>query len=432
MDIGDMILISVDDHVVEGPSMEGFFQDHLPAKYKDRAPRVIHRDNGTDAWLIDGVEVASFGLNAVMGRIPEEWGYDPATFEQVRPGTYDVHERIRDMNVNGVLAGMNFPSWPGNGGQFFTQTDDEEFVAAMVRAYNDWHIHDWCGAYPGRFIPLAISGFKLGPEWMAGEIRRVADLGCHAVSWHSEPHRFGMPDYHGDEWYPALAASQECETAVVFHFGSMVQRFPRSPFDVIPHAMPFQTAVFASELLWSPMMREFPDLKFALAEGGIGWYPYWLEKADFVYQHHHRWTGQDFGDKLPSQVFKDRVLVCFIDDETGLEMRHRIGVDNIAWECDYPHSDSTWPEAPEVVMKSFRAVDVPDEDIHKITWENACRFYKFDPFQHIPREQCTVDALRALAADVDTTPRRYGPPPDEARMEAAKHAVWTDIPKHDE
>ena len=67
MDTGDMILVSVDNHVVEGPSMEGFFQDHLPAKYKDRAPRVIHRDNGTDAWLIDGVEVASFGLNAVMG-----------------------------------------------------------------------------------------------------------------------------------------------------------------------------------------------------------------------------------------------------------------------------------------------------------------------------------------------------------------------------
>jgi hypothetical protein len=194
--------------------------------------------------------------------------------------------------------------------------------------------------------------------------------------------------------------------------------------------MPFQTAVFASELLWSPMMRDFPDLKFALAEGGIGWYPYWLEKADFVYQHHHRWTGQDFGDKLPSQVFKDRVLVCFIDDETGLEMRHRIGVGNIAWECDYPHSDSTWPEAPEVVMKSFQAVGVPDDDIDKITWENACRFYKFDPFEHIPREQCTVNALRAQAADVDTTPRRYGPPPDETRMAAARSATWTDIPKH--
>jgi predicted TIM-barrel fold metal-dependent hydrolase len=355
-----------------------------------------------------------------MGRVPEEWGYDPATFEQVRPGTYDVHERVRDMNVNGVLAGLNFPSWPGNGGQFFTQSDDDEFVAAMIRAYNDWHIDAWCGAHPGRFIPLALSGFKLGPEWMAGEIRRLADKGCHAISWHSEPYRFGMPDYHGDEWDPALAASQECGSVVVFHFGSMVQRMPRSPFDVIPHAMPFQTAVFASELLWSPMMIKFPELKFALAEGAIGWYPYWLEKADFVYQHHHRWTGSDFGGKLPSEVFRDRVLVCFIDDETGLEMRHRIGVKNMSWECDYPHSDSTWPQAPEVLMKSFDAVGVPDDEIDLISWKNACDFYQFDPFEHRSREECTVGALRAQAADVDTTPRRYGPPVDDAVVEAAR------------
>ncbi|MGE3835495.1 MAG: amidohydrolase family protein [Acidimicrobiia bacterium] len=428
MDVGDMILVSVDDHVVEPPSLGDFFREHLPAKFKDRAPKVIRRDDGTDAWLIEGQEIATFGLNAVAGRVPEEWGYDPRSFDQVRPGTYDVHERVRDMDANGVLAGLNFPSWPGNGGQFFTQNTDDEFVAAMIRAYNDWHIHEWAGAYPGRFIPLALSGFKLGAEWMAGEIRRVADLGCHAVSWHSDPHRFGMPDYHGHEWDPAFAASVECDTAVVFHFGGALERMPRSPFDVIPHAMPFQTAIFASELLWSPMMTGFPTLKLALAEGAIGWYPYWLEKADFVYQHHHRWTGSDFGGRLPSQVFRDRVLVCFIDDETGLELRHRIGIDNLSWECDYPHSDSTWPQAPEVLMKSFEAVGVPDDDIHKITWENACRFYEFDPFPSVPKEQATVSALRAKATDVDTTARRYGPPPDEAAIAAAKQTHWAAPP----
>jgi predicted TIM-barrel fold metal-dependent hydrolase len=429
MQVSDMILISVDDHVVEAPSMHEFFREHLPQKYKDRAPKVIRRANGTDAWLIEGQEISTFGLNAVMGRVPEEWGYDPATFDQVRPGTYDVHQRIRDMDANGVLAGLNFPSWPGNGGQFFTQSDDDGFVAAMLRAYNDWHIHEWAGAYPGRFIPLALSGFKLGPEWMAGEIRRVAELGCHAVSWHSEPFRFGMPDYHGDDWDPALAVSQEVGSVVVFHFGGALQRMPRSPFDVIPHAMPFQTAIFASELLWSPMIRKFPDLKFALAEGAIGWYPYWLEKADFVYQHHHRWTGQDFGDKLPSQVFRDRVLVCFIDDETGLELRHRIGIKNLAWECDYPHSDSTWPQSPEALMKSFQTLVVPDDDIHRITWENACTYYQFDPFASIPREQSTVGALRRRALDVDTTPRRYGAPPDEAKVEQARHAHFAEPPR---
>jgi hypothetical protein len=123
-----------------------------------------------------------------------------------------------------------------------------------------------------------------------------------------------------------------------------------------------------------------------------------------TYQKHHRWTGQDFGDKLPSQVFRERVLTCFIEDDVGLEMRHHIGVDHIAWECDYPHSDSSWPQSPELLVKSLDAVGLPDEEIEKITWRNACDFYRFDPFGHIPREQATVGALRALASDVDTTP----------------------------
>jgi predicted TIM-barrel fold metal-dependent hydrolase len=255
---------------------------------------------------------------------------------------------------------------------------------------------------------LALSGFPLGADWMAEEIKRVAEKGCHAISFHSETYRFGMPDLHGDEWDAAWKACEETGSVMVFHFGGAPHFMPRTPFDVIPHSMPFQTAIFAAELLWSPIMRKFPKIKMALAEGGIGWVPYFLEKADFVYQHHHRWTGADFGDMLPSQVFRSHVQTCFIDDETGLRNRHAIGVDTITWECDYPHSDSTWPQSPETVMKSLEAAAVPDDEIHMVTWENACRWYDFDPFEHRSREQCTVGALRAQALDVDTTPREYG------------------------
>ena len=133
-------------------------KDHVPAKYKERVPRVIRRDDGTDAWLIEGQEIATLRSQRGAGPSAARAGAaDPASFDQVRPGTYDVHERIRDMNVNGVLASLNFPSWPGLGGQFFVQSDDTEFVEVMIRAYNDWHIDEWCGAYPGRFIPLALS-----------------------------------------------------------------------------------------------------------------------------------------------------------------------------------------------------------------------------------------------------------------------------------
>ena len=115
----------------------------------------------------------------------------------------------------------------------------------------------------------------------------------------------------------------------------------------------------AADLLWSPVLRKFPRIKFALSEGGIGWIPYFLERVDYVYQHHKAWTGQDFGDKLPSQLFRERIITCFIDDPVGVEVRHRVGLDTITWECDYPHSDSTWPQSPETVMKSPPASPPP-------------------------------------------------------------------------
>jgi len=201
---------------------------------------------------------------------------------------------------------------------------------------------------------------------------------------------------------------EETETVMVFHFGGKPTFMQRTPFDVISTAMPFQTAIFAAELLWSPIMRRFPDVRMALAEGGIGWIPYFLEKEDFVYDHHHLWTGADFGDMLPSQVFREHVQECFIDDLTGLKARDDIGVGMIAWECDYPHSDSTWPQAPEVLMKSLEAAGLSDEEIDMVTWSNAARWYQFEPFKHRTCEEATVGALRARAQDVDTTPWEYG------------------------
>ena len=150
----------------------------------------------------------------------------------------------------------------------------------------------------------------------------------------------------------------------------------------------------ATDLLWSNVLRKFPDLKFALSEGGIGWLPYWLERIDYVYQQHRFWTHQDFGDQLPSQVARDHFTFCFISDRAGVDARHAIGIDNITWECDYPHSDSSWPHSPESVIKQLDGV--PDAEINKITYENAMRIFGYDPFATIPKEKATVGGLRAL------------------------------------
>jgi len=298
---------------------------------------------------------------------------------------------------------MCFPSFPQFCGQLFARTQDKDVALAMLRAYNDWHIESWCGAYPGRFIPLSIPAIW-EPEIMAAEVRRVAAKGCHAVTFSENPSKLGWPSVHSDHWDPFWTACSDEGTVVCMHIGSsseIVIPSPDSPFDVLITLSPMNIVQCAADLLFSPVLRKFPDLRLALSEDGIGWIPYFLERVDYVYSHHKAWTGQDFGDMLLSQVFSERVVTCFIDDAFGVESRRYLNIDNICWECDYPHSDSTWPQAPEMAMKYLDGVS--DSDVNKITHENAMRLFHYDPFSVRPREKCTVAALRAEATDVDTS-----------------------------
>jgi hypothetical protein len=388
----DMILVSVDDHVVEPPDM---FEGHLPARYRDVAPRVVTKEDGTDVWRYEGQELPNIGLNAVAGRPPDEFGIDPTSFAEMRKGCYDIHARVEDMNANGVLGSMCFPSFPQFCGQLFARTEDKDVALAMLHAYNDWHVDEWCGTYPGRFIPLSLPPLW-DPELMAAEVRRVAAKGCHAVTFSENPEKLGHPSFHSEHWDPFWKACADEGTIVCLHIGSSSQLVVTSveaPIDVMISLQPMNIVQAAADLLWSRVLRAFPSLRFALSEGGIGWIPYLLERVDYVYEHHRAWTGQDFGDLLPSQLFKERLVTCFIDDAVGLEIRHRIGVEHITWECDYPHSDSTWPHSPERLAKAL--TEVPDDEIDLITHRNAMREFRYDPFAHRPKERCTVGALRA-------------------------------------
>jgi hypothetical protein len=143
-----------------------------------------------------------------------------------------------------------------------------------------------------------------------------------------------------------------------------------------------------------------------MSEGGTGWLPYMLERMDYVQKHHAAWTGTDLGGKTPTEVFHEHFWTCFIDDQIGVKLRNEVGIDKAMWECDYPHSDCTWPTSPEILWRSLQ--DLPEHEINKITHENAMRCFSFDPFQYRPREKATVKALRAEAAHVDTATRSMG------------------------
>ena len=399
----DLILISVDDHIIEPPNL---FDAHLPERYKADAPRIVRRDDGADVWRFGEVEVPNVALNAVAGRPKEEYGVEPQSLDEIRPGCYQVDERIKDMNACGLLASMNFPSFPGFAARLFA-VEDEEFGLALVRAYNDWHLDEWCGAHPGRFIPMALPVIW-DAEKCAEEVRRVADKGCHSLSFTENPAALGYPSFHDSYWDPLWAAACDTNTVLSIHLGSSGQLSfpaPDSPPDVMITLQPMNIQSAAADLLWSRVLKEFPAIRIALSEGSTGWVPYFLERVDRTYDMHHLWTGQDFGDRMPSDVFREHFLTCFISDHTGVYMRNQIGIDNISWECDYPHSDSAWPDAPEELAKLMTEAGVTEAEAAKITHENAMRWYSFDPFAHVPREQATVGALREAAAGHDVSIR---------------------------
>ncbi|MEU2865262.1 amidohydrolase family protein [Streptomyces mirabilis] len=403
MDRDDLILISVDDHIIEPPDM---FVNHLPERYKDDAPQLVHQDDGTDTWTFRETVIRTAALNAVAGRPKEEYGLEPQALDEIRPGCYDVNERVADMNAGGILAQMNFPSFPGFAARLFA-TEDADFSLALVRAYNDWHIDEWCGAHPGRFIPMAIPVIW-DAELCAAEVRRVAAKGCHSLTFTENPAVLGYPSFHDPYWNPLWRALSDTNTVLSVHIGSSGKlAIPAvdSPPDVMITLQPMNIVSAAADLLWSQPVKDFPDLRIALSEGGTGWIPYFLERVDRTFEMHAAWTLQDFGGKLPSEVFREHFLTCFISDPMGVKLRHEIGIDNIAWECDYPHSDSMWPEAPEELMGVMERFDVSVPDINKMTHENAMRWYSFDPFTHVPREQATVGALRKRAEGHDVSIR---------------------------
>jgi predicted TIM-barrel fold metal-dependent hydrolase len=398
MQMNDMVLVSVDDHITEPGTV---FDNQLSGEALATAPKLRAKSDGSNYWEYQGRKIPSIALNAVVGRPPEEYGMEPTSLDQLRTGCYDVHERVKDMNVNGIAASLNFASFPGHDGGTFIGAPDKAQALIHLRAYNDWHVDEWCGAYPGRFIPCGIL-----PLWdmaaTAAEVRRLADKGCHALSINENPTRRGLPSIHNEYWEPLWKAVSDCGSALCLHIGSgnpAPHASDESPIEAWITTMPISIVVGAADWLNLAALHRYPDLRIALSEGSIGWVPYFLERADFAHQQHNAWTHSKtiFGASKPSDIFKRHFLNCFIVDDFGLKNIDAVGEDNIAYECDYPHSDTLWPKAPEHLWESVKHLTAAQID--KVTHGNAMRDFRFDPFQHHTREELTVGALRARAKE---------------------------------
>lgn len=408
MDMNDMVIISVDDHISEPPDL---FKNHLSGDLLESAPKLVQDVNGKDYWTYQGVNFPSVGLNAVVGKPFEEYGMEPSSMDQLRLGVYDVHARIDDMDVNGIAASLNFGSTFDFAGGRLHKVADKALATRHMQAYNDWHVDEWCAAYPGRFIPCGILP-TYDMDATLAELKRLSDKGCYTVSINENPTVQGLPSIHNEYWKPFYKAINDLDMTIALHIGGgnpAPHASMETPIEAWITTMPMSISQGASDWLQLEALQEYPDMRIALSEGGIGWVPYFMERADFSNSRHKAWTNSRFpGAMKPSDTFKRHFLNCFIDDAFGLQNIQFIGEDNIAYECDYPHSDTLWPEVPERLWPTIN--HLTDLQIDKITHLNGMRFFRFDPFEHFKKEELTVGALRAKAAakGVDTTVRSTG------------------------
>lgn len=366
--------ISVDDHIVEPPDA---FVGRLPAKFAERAPRVL-RQAGADVWTYDGQEFPNVGFNAVVGRPVDEYSFEPSRFEDMRRGAWDIDARIADMDLSGVYASLCFPSFlPGFAGQRIQlSTKDEELALATVRAWNDWNIEAWSGAYPDRMIPCQLPYF-LDPEIGAQEIYKNAERGYKAVTFSEAPHLLGLPSMHSGHWDPIMRACEETGTVVNLHVGSSStspSTAPDAPPDVTG-VLFLGYAMFAGvDWLYSKIPVRFPDIKIVLSEGGTGWVPALVDRLNHMLSYHSMygtWAGIEM---TPAEVFLRNFYFCAVEDPSTFAIRDVVGVDHIFLEQDYPHCDSTWPRTQSVIDHEIGGL--PADDIRKMTWENASRVYR--------------------------------------------------------
>jgi predicted TIM-barrel fold metal-dependent hydrolase len=385
-------IVSVDDHVVEPPHV---WERWLPARYRDRGPRVERRGIGAmrhigggtyeqtfdddapdkgDCWVYEDLVYVHKRHVAAVGFPRDQMTMSPITYDEMRPGCYDPTHRVEDMELNHVEASLCFPTFPRFCGQTFTEAKDRDLALACIRAYNDWMVEEWCGDSAGRLIPLIIVPLW-DAELAAAELRRNAERGVRAVTFSEIPPHLGLPSIHSGAWDPFLAACEETATVVCMHIGSsskMPATSPDAP-NAVAATLSFNNAMASlSDWLFSGKLVEFPELKLAYSEGQIGWIPYVLERADTVWQQHRAWGG--VGDKVPeppSSYYYRQVYGCFFSDQFGIDSIDRVGIDNVTFETDYPHTDSTWPET-EAVAKRHMA-GVPQHIVDKVMRDNAIR-----------------------------------------------------------
>jgi predicted TIM-barrel fold metal-dependent hydrolase len=367
-------IFSVDDHIVEPADV---WSSRVPARFRDQAPHVIEED-GREFWVYEGERNMTMGLNAVAGLPRDQWNMEPARFSDMIPGCYDPKARAQDLVSQGVLASVNFPTLPRFGGMLFAGFKDKELADACVKAWNDFVLDEWCPGGPeGLYVPMIICQVW-DPALAAAEIERCVAKGARSLCFVENPVPEGLPSFHHENhWDPIWSVCQEADIPVSMHIGSsgfMPIVDPQASFAGVIAVAEVGAMLSMVNIMMSPICEKFPDIKLVFSEGGVGWVPALLHRADRQVDRHSGWAGKR--ELKPSEIFERNMWVCMVEEPLGLRLAYPvIGADKIVSETDYPHADTTFPRT----QASFDAIfeGIPDDVVEQVSHGNAERLFNW-------------------------------------------------------
>ena len=375
----DYPIIDSDAHVNEPPSL---WQERVPARLKNRAPKVLHQPDG-DVWSFDdGKKLRPVGLTATAGLSYLQFRPSGYKYESISPGSFDTAERLKDLDADGLYAQVMYPSVTLAGAR--TYTDERELQCACVRAYNEWLL-EFCGPSHGRLIPQAIIPTTGGTDAVA-ELEWAIKHGHKGALIATFPN--GTYESKADD-YKFWAIAQEADFPLGIHIGSFSESglqpvMQQSTLGFLAGAGGSKSGADSipatTKVMFSGACIKFPRLKFVIVEGNIGWIPTVVEQVDDMFLRYRWFTGaSELMPIMPSRIFHHNFWATFMIDTIGIELRHHMNVDHLMWSTDYPHTGTDWPNNRVTIARLFRGV--PKDEVKKMLHDNCKTLYHLD---HIP------------------------------------------------
>jgi predicted TIM-barrel fold metal-dependent hydrolase len=368
------LVLSSDSHVFEPPDL---WTTRIDAAFRGRAPR-MQRIDGVDQLVVEENQVLSgIGLISNAGarfEAPETISAR-GRFEDVHEGGYDPGRHLEDMRLDGVAGEVLYPSQ----GLFYFRVADPALMSAIFRAYNDW-LAEFCRTDPSRLKGIAMINVDDVRDGIR-ELERTARLGfagAMITEYPAEDRRYDQPEYE-----PFWAAAQDLRMPLSLHTATRRQgRIRGAGNQTLRDASSRATKAFGPatsmcDMIFSGVFERHPRLELAIVEFELSWAPHLLSTMDYTYRERHGEAIYRFkGDVRPSDFFHRNVFLSFQEDAIGIRLRDVIGVDNMMWGSDYPHSESTFPQSRKILAEILAGV--PDDEQAKIAGGNTARLYRFD------------------------------------------------------